>query len=126
MRQQHAGYHVSPRSPPFIDQLERGRLVDMRTHREIGHRCTPLLVDEVTPGGLAEQRGLKAGDRITDIRLPDQEQFHRMRSGQTVADATILAAGQRRAAGDLAIRTVAASQSARVPCADHQFDHGGF
>jgi phosphatidylglycerol:prolipoprotein diacylglycerol transferase len=59
----------------------------MRTHHEVA--TDAMLVDEVTPGGLAEQRGLKAGDRITDIRLPDQEQFHRMRSGQTVADATI-------------------------------------
>ncbi|MHB8972174.1 MAG: prolipoprotein diacylglyceryl transferase family protein [Pirellulaceae bacterium] len=76
-------------SPPFVDQLERGRLVAMRTHREVATNALPLLVDDVTPGGLAAQGGLQAGDRITDIRLPAQEQFHRMRSGQAVADATI-------------------------------------
>ena len=48
-------------SPPFVDQLERGRLVDMRTHREVATDALPLLVDEVTPGGLAEQRGLQSG-----------------------------------------------------------------
>jgi phosphatidylglycerol:prolipoprotein diacylglycerol transferase len=72
-------------SPPFIDQLERGWLVGMRTHRD--PVTDQMAVYEVTPNGLAAQQGLQVGDVITAVQLPDPGQFHRMRSGQTVADA---------------------------------------
>ncbi len=46
-----------------------------------------MAVYEVTPNGLAAQQGLQVGDVITAVQLPDPGQFHRMRSGHTVADA---------------------------------------
>ncbi|MHB0957953.1 MAG: prolipoprotein diacylglyceryl transferase [Pirellulaceae bacterium] len=72
-------------SPPFVDQLERGWLVGMRTQRD--PVTGQMRVEQVLPDGLAAQEGLQAGDVITDLQLPDEEQFHRMRSGHSVADA---------------------------------------
>jgi phosphatidylglycerol---prolipoprotein diacylglyceryl transferase len=83
-------------SPPFVDQLERGWLVGMRTQRD--PVTGQVRVEQVLPGGLAAQEGLEAGDVITDLQLPDEEQFHRMRSGHTVADANF---SLRRADGRL-------------------------
>lgn len=77
-------------SPPFVDQLERGLLVGMRLQEEkdANSRIT-WIVEEVTPGGLADSLGLKVGERLRNLRLPDDLQFHRMRSGRSVPDATV-------------------------------------
>jgi phosphatidylglycerol:prolipoprotein diacylglycerol transferase len=74
-------------SPPFVDQLERGLLVGMRLRQE--ERADSWIVEEVTPGGLAATAGLKSGDHLVGPFLPDELQFHRMRSGWPVPDATV-------------------------------------
>ena len=79
-------------SPPFVDQLERGLLVGMRLHEEKKADVNSLVlwnVEEVTPGGMADAYGLKVGEQLTNLRLPDELQFHRMRSGRSVPEATV-------------------------------------
>jgi hypothetical protein len=78
-----------------VDQLERGLLVGMRLRpeekAEEKAEETPdtWIVEEVTPGGLAATQGLQPGDRLVGPRLPDDLQFHRMRSGRPVPNATV-------------------------------------
>jgi phosphatidylglycerol:prolipoprotein diacylglycerol transferase len=48
-----------------------------------------MVIREVIRGGLAERQGLQAGDVITGIELPNEEQFNRMRSGEMVPEASL-------------------------------------
>jgi phosphatidylglycerol:prolipoprotein diacylglycerol transferase len=81
------GITFPPGSPPYIDQLDRGSLVGMRVQKEAA--SGDMVIREVTPGSLAERRGLKVGDVIAGLVLPNEEQFNRMRIGQTVSDASV-------------------------------------
>jgi phosphatidylglycerol---prolipoprotein diacylglyceryl transferase len=81
------GVAFPPGSPPYMAQVESGTLLDMRVQED------PLsgnsVIQQVQPGGLADRRGLKAGDVIDGFQLPTEEQFNRMRSGQVVPDAEV-------------------------------------
>ncbi len=75
-------------SPPFVDQIKKGILLDMQTRWQ--PREEIYLVEHVEPSGKADQAGLKAGDRIKQFRLPDEEAFNRMRHGEQVENALLV------------------------------------
>jgi phosphatidylglycerol:prolipoprotein diacylglycerol transferase len=81
------GITFPPISPPYVDQLDSGVLLDMRVQEDSasGNR----VIREVTPGGLADRQHLKVGDVIVGLELPDDEQSNRMRNGQIVPDAEV-------------------------------------
>jgi phosphatidylglycerol---prolipoprotein diacylglyceryl transferase len=81
------GITFPPGSPPYIDQLEHGTLLDMRVQEDA--RGGNSVISEVSPGGLADRAGLKAGETIAGIELPNDEQFNRMRNGQDIPDAAV-------------------------------------
>ena len=110
-------------SPPFVDQLERGLLVGMRLRPD--EREESWIVEEVTPGGLAARAGLKSGDRLQGPRLPDELQFHRMRSGRPAPDATVGWKLARWAIGRVVVRPTAAAQSAGLSRATDCLDQRG-
>ncbi|MFW6170120.1 MAG: prolipoprotein diacylglyceryl transferase [Planctomycetota bacterium] len=81
-------------SPPFIDQIENGTLLDMRFEE---HSDKTYTIKRVERGGLGDRAGLEKGDRIERIVLPDQTAFNRMRRGEATPEARLslmLADGQ--------------------------------
>ena len=108
-------------SPPFTDQLERGWLVGMRTHRD--PVTDQMAVYQVTPNGLAAKR---TEGRRRDYRCAAS------RPGAVSSDAQrsnggrcgIFLASERRSADHVAIRPVTLSQRTCVSSPADQFDHG--
>lgn len=81
-------------SPPFVDQIENGTLLDMRFEQ---HADGIYTIHHVEPNGLGDRAGLREGDGIERMVLPDQTAFNRMRHGEKVPDARLsllLADGQ--------------------------------
>jgi phosphatidylglycerol:prolipoprotein diacylglycerol transferase len=74
-------------SPPFMDQLEQGTLLDIRLERAPGEETRTIT--QVEPGSWAAQRGLKVGDKVVGIIPPRSEDLSRMRSGESVPDALL-------------------------------------
>ncbi|MFO7905070.1 MAG: prolipoprotein diacylglyceryl transferase [Pirellulaceae bacterium] len=88
------GVTFPPGSPPFIDQIEKGTLLDMRFE---AHPDKTYTVTRVRPGGLGDRAGIQEGDRIERIVLPNQTAFNRMRHGEATPNARVslmLADGQ--------------------------------
>jgi len=81
------GITFPPGSPPYIEQLEDGRLLDMIV-QEVSADGNSV-IQAVTPNGLADRQGLAKGDVIASVELPDEDQLNRMRSGQAVPDAQL-------------------------------------
>ncbi len=81
------GITFPPGSPPYMYQLDHGALVDMRV-QEDAHSGN-LVIREVVPGGMADRQRLQAGQIITGLELPSEQQFNLMRSGTPVPDATV-------------------------------------
>ncbi len=73
-------------SPPFIDQIKDGSLLDMQIEQ---HADGTYTVKQVQPAGRGDRAGLKAGDTIQQILLPDEFAFNRMRHGEEVNDALL-------------------------------------
>lgn len=73
-------------SPPFVDQIENGTLLDMRFTKQPDNSYT---IDKVQAGGLGDQAGLQEGDKIQRILLPDQTAFNRMRHGEDTPEASL-------------------------------------
>ena len=73
-------------SPPFVDQIEDGSLLDMQFKRNPDGTYTVKTVKE---DGLGDQAGLQSGDRIQRILLPDQAAFNRMRHGEATPAAPL-------------------------------------
>ena len=80
------GITFPPGSPPYVDQLKKGTLLDMHT---VLQPDGTYLIKQVTPGGRADRQGLKVGERIDRIVLPSEEAFSRMRHGEQVNDALV-------------------------------------
>ncbi len=74
-------------SPPFVDQIKDGSLLDMRLEQQPDES---YLVKQVARGGRGDRAGLKTGDRISQIRFPDQTAFNRMRHGEEAHEAILL------------------------------------
>jgi len=82
----HLGISFPPGSPPFIDQLESGSLLDVHLER---HPDGTYRVVHVQRPGLGDRAGLQPGDEILQLRLPDSTALNRMRHGETVPDALV-------------------------------------
>jgi phosphatidylglycerol:prolipoprotein diacylglycerol transferase len=73
-------------SPPFVDQVKNGTLLDMRLERQSDGTYH---VRNVEAGGLAARAGLQPGDEILQIALPEEDVFNRLRHGEE-ANAALL------------------------------------
>ncbi len=80
------GVTFPPGSPPYVDQIKDGSLLDMqfKLQPDGSH-----LVQQVQKDGRGDRAGLKAGDVIQQIRFPDQAAFNRMRHGEDAREALL-------------------------------------
>ncbi len=73
-------------SPPYVDQIKKGTLLDMQLQP---HPDGTYTVAQIQAGGVAQRQGLQVGDMIQQMWFPDEEAFARMRHGETVGRALL-------------------------------------
>ncbi len=80
------GLAFPPASPPYMHQLANGSLLGL------GGSLTEkgaLKVESVTPGSLADTRGIKVGDEVVLTRLPDSIRLRALKENGLELDAPV-------------------------------------
>jgi phosphatidylglycerol:prolipoprotein diacylglycerol transferase len=88
-------------SPPYVAQLENGSIVGMRLVKT--DRKDALAVAQVAAGSLAEQQGVRPGDKIIGISIPTVDEFREYREnpGPMIARVLYTTDDMRRVSWDL-------------------------